>query len=50
MCAKKKELITMEIAINFGKENKRKKIKPGPWRALNIKHSNHNRDGDVLFM
>ena len=47
---KKKELITTEIVIIFGKENERKNIKPGPWRALNIKHSKHNRDGDVLFM
>ena len=34
MCAKKKELITTEIVIIFGKENERKNIKPGAWRAL----------------
>ena len=34
MRAKKKELITMEIAINFGKENKRKK-------KLNPAHGEH---------
>ena len=39
-----------EIVIIFGKENERKNIKPGPWRALNIKHGNHNRNGDVLIM
>ena len=50
MRAKKKEPITTEFVINFVKENERINNKPGPWRALNIKHSNHNRNGDVLFM